>query len=55
MDHQIVETARSLKGVRQRRKPATLSTGLVIQVPEYARRGEKIRIHEERAVIWGTD
>jgi len=30
-----------------RTKPATLSTGLVIQVPEYLTPGEKIKINVE--------
>ncbi|HHV9763932.1 TPA: elongation factor P-like protein YeiP, partial [Escherichia coli] len=39
-----------------RNKPATLSTGLVIQVPEYLSPGEKIRIHiEERRYMGRAD
>ncbi|ESJ40940.1 elongation factor P [Salmonella enterica subsp. enterica serovar London str. CFSAN001081] len=39
-----------------RNKPATLSTGLVIQVPEYLSAGEKIRIHiEERRYMGRAD
>ncbi|MCQ3529359.1 elongation factor P-like protein YeiP, partial [Salmonella enterica subsp. enterica serovar Indiana] len=35
---------------------ATLSTGLVIQVPEYLSAGEKIRIHiEERRYMGRAD
>ncbi|SQB28961.1 elongation factor P [Citrobacter koseri] len=51
VDLEIVETAPGIKGASAsaRNKPATLSTGLVIQVPEYLSAGEKIRIHiEER-------
>ena len=42
----IVETTPSVKGgsVTARAKPATLSTGLVIQVPEYMSSGEVIRV-----------
>jgi elongation factor P len=42
----IVETAPSVKGgsVTARTKPATLSTGLVVQVPEYISAGEVIRV-----------
>jgi elongation factor P len=48
---EIVETAPGIKGASAsaRNKPATMSTGLVIQVPEYLSAGEKILIHiEER-------
>ncbi len=47
VDLEIVETAPGIKGASasSRTKPATLSTGLVIQVPEYMVSGEKIRIH----------
>jgi elongation factor P len=43
---EIVETRPSVKGgsVTARTKPATLSTGLVIQVPEYIAVGETIRV-----------
>ena len=43
---EIVETAPSVKGgsVTARTKPATLSTGLVVQVPEYMSAGELIRV-----------
>ncbi len=42
----IVETGPSIKGASAtgRTKPATLSTGLEIQVPEYLESGEKIRV-----------
>ncbi|MBK4714144.1 MULTISPECIES: elongation factor P-like protein YeiP [Tenebrionibacter/Tenebrionicola group] len=47
VDLTIVETAPGIKGASasSRTKPATLSTGLVIQVPEYLSAAEKIRIH----------
>jgi elongation factor P len=43
---EIVETAPAVKGgsVTSRTKPATLSTGLVIQVPEYMVTGEIVRV-----------
>ena len=43
---EIVETIPSVKGgsVTARAKPATLSTGLVVQVPEYMAVGETIRV-----------
>jgi len=42
----IEETAPSIKGVTAaaQTKPATLSTGLVIQVPAYIGSGEKVRV-----------
>lgn len=47
VDMEIIETAPGIKGASAsaRNKPATLSTGLIIQVPEYLEAGEKIRIH----------
>lgn len=44
---EIVETAPGIKGASAsaRSKPATLTTGLIVQVPEYIDTGEKIRIH----------
>jgi elongation factor P len=43
---EIVETRPSVKGgsVTARTKPATLSTGLVVHVPEYMSTGEVIRV-----------
>ncbi len=45
----IEETAPSMKAASSsaRTKPATLSTGLVVQVPEYLTPGEKIKINTE--------
>jgi elongation factor P len=42
----IVETRPSVKGgsVTARTKPAVLSTGLTVQVPEYLETGERIRV-----------
>lgn len=47
VDLEIVETAPGIKGASAsaRNKPALLSTGLSILVPEYLETGEKIRIH----------
>jgi elongation factor P len=46
---EIVECAPAMKAASSsaRTKPATLSTGLVIQVPEYLTPGEKIKINVE--------
>lgn len=46
---EIVETSPSIKGatVTKRTKPATLSTGLEVQVPEYISNGETIRINTD--------
>ena len=43
---EIIETRPSVKGgsVTARTKPATLTTGLVVQVPEYMSAGEIIRV-----------
>ncbi|WJG09049.1 elongation factor P-like protein YeiP [Aliiglaciecola sp. LCG003] len=47
VDLVITETDPSIKGASAsaRTKPATLSTGLVVQVPEYIASGEKIKIN----------
>ena len=50
----IIETDPSIKGASAsaRTKPATLTTGLVVQVPEYIASGERIKINvEERKFI----
>ena len=46
---EIVETAPGMKAASSsaRTKPATLSTGLVVQVPEYLTPGETIKINTE--------
>ncbi len=54
----IVETDPSIKGASAsaRTKPATLTTGVVVQVPEYIASGEKIKINvEERKFISRAD
>lgn len=47
VDLLIVETDPSIKGASAsaRTKPATLSTGLTVQVPEYVANGERIKIN----------
>jgi elongation factor P len=49
VDMLIVETDPSIKGASAtaRTKPAKLSTGLTIQVPEYIANGERIRVNTE--------
>jgi len=49
MDLEITEAAPALKGasVTNRTKPATLSNGFVVQVPEYLDAGETIRVNTE--------
>jgi elongation factor P len=44
---EIVETAPAMKSASAsaRTKPATLTTGLVVQVPEYIETGERIRVN----------
>jgi elongation factor P len=46
---EIEETAPAMKAASSsaRTKPATLSTGLVVQVPEYLTPGEKIKVNTE--------
>jgi len=47
VDMEIIETVPGLKGASAtgRTKPATLSTGIEVQVPEYIEAGEVIRIN----------
>ena len=46
---EITETAPSIKGgsATARTKPATLSTGLVVQVPEHISTGDRIKVNVE--------
>lgn len=48
---EIVETSPAMKAASSsaRTKPATLTTGLVVQVPEYLAEGELIKINTENA------
>ena len=45
----VVETAPAMKGASQsaRTKPATLNTGLEIQVPEYLTEGERVKVNTQ--------
>lgn len=55
---EVMETDPSIKGgsATARTKPATLTTGLVIQVPEYISTGEKLKISvEERKFVSRAD
>jgi len=49
VEMEIVECAPAMKGssATARSKPATLATGLVVQVPEYLAPGERIRVNTE--------
>jgi len=49
VDLEVVETDPSIKGASatSRTKPAKLSTGLVVNVPEYIAIGDKIKVHVE--------
>ncbi|MDG5499571.1 elongation factor P-like protein YeiP [Marinobacter sp. BGYM27] len=54
VDLEIVETDPSLKGgsATARTKPATLTTGLVVQVPEHISTGDRIKINvDERRFL----
>lgn len=55
VDLVITETDPSIKGASAsaRTKPATLSTGLVIQVPEHISKGEKIKINTSEYKFMG--
>ncbi|WP_232353256.1 elongation factor P-like protein YeiP [Pseudomonas aeruginosa] len=55
VDLEIIETATGIKSASasSHTKPATMSTGLVIQVPAYLTTGEKIRIHIEECLYMG--
>ncbi len=46
---EITETSPAIKGgtVTKRSKPATLSTGLEVQIPEYLAQGETIKVNTE--------
>ena len=52
---EITETDPSIKGASAtaRTKPATLSTGLIIQVPEHIAQGERIKISTEEKKFMG--
>ena len=48
---EIIETSPAMKAASSsaRTKPATLTTGLVVQIPEYLSEGESIKINTENA------
>jgi len=48
---EIIETAPGIKGASAtaRTKPATLSTGLEIQIPEYLETGERVKVNSANA------
>lgn len=52
---EVVDTAPELKGATatKRPKPAKLSTGIEIQVPEYISTGEKVRVSTETGEFLG--
>ncbi len=52
---EIVETDPSIKGqsATSRTKPATLSTGLIVQVPEHISAGDRIKINVEERKFAG--
>lgn len=56
VDMEIVDTAPSIKGASAsaRNKPAIMSTGLSIQVPEYISPGEKSVFILLNAAIWAA-
>lgn len=49
VDLEIVDTSPSIKGASAsaRTKPATLNTGLVVQVPEYVANGERVKVNTQ--------
>ena len=52
---EVIETDPSIKGASatSRTKPASLSTGLVIQVPEHISTGDKIKVNVEEKKFMG--
>ena len=54
VDLKVVETAPGIKGATAsaQKKPATLETGLVVQVPSFINEGEVIRSAPRTAIIW---
>jgi len=51
----VIETDPSIKGASatSRTKPATLSTGLIVQVPEYISTGDSIKVNTEDRKFMG--
>lgn len=56
VDLEIVDTAPGIKGASAsaRNKPATMSTGLTIPVPEYLSAGEKSVFTFQNVAIWAA-
>lgn len=56
VDMEIVETSPSIKGgsASARTKPAVMSTGLTIQVPEYLSSGEKSVSILKNVALWAA-
>ncbi len=54
---EIIETAPELKGgsATKRNKPARLSTGIDVQVPDYIESGTKIRVNTETGEFMGRE
>ena len=52
---EVTETDPSIKGASasSRTKPATLSTGLIVQVPEHISRGDRIKVNVEERKFTG--
>jgi elongation factor P len=52
---EVTETDPSIKGASatSRTKPATLSTGLIIQVPEHISTGDKVKVNTEERKFMG--
>ena len=52
---EVLETDPSIKGASatSRTKPATLSTGLIIQVPEHISTGDKVKVNTEEKKFMG--
>ena len=52
---EIIETDPSIKGgsATARTKPAKLSTGLTVQVPEHISTGDRIKVNVEERIFMG--
>ncbi len=52
---EVIETDPSIKGgsATARTKPATLSTGLIIQVPEHISTGDKVKVNTAEQKFMG--
>ena len=54
---EVTDTAPGIKGASAsaRTKPATFSTGLIIQVPEYLEVGERVKINTQEGKYMSRD